>query len=119
MPALRSVAEVTVIILGAIYAYGAMLKATQLDGADLRVGDTLPLVPIEHAHGTTSTPADVGRHLQIQTARAPACLRPTTPTSPGRPAKSAQRAETEDPAGSAQALMCVPAEDWPLSPVES
>jgi hypothetical protein len=47
LPTLRGVASVAVVIVGAVYIYGLILKGTALHGADLRVSDTLPLVPLE------------------------------------------------------------------------
>lgn len=37
----------TAAFVGLLYAVGALIKTTQLEGADLSVGDTLPLVPIQ------------------------------------------------------------------------
>jgi hypothetical protein len=44
---LRGIAGTAAIILGALYAYGAVIKAGELHDAGQVVGDTLPLVPLE------------------------------------------------------------------------
>jgi len=44
---LRTIAGMAAVFLGAIYAYGAVIKAGELHGAGLGVGNTLPLVPLE------------------------------------------------------------------------
>lgn len=44
---LRLLAGSAALFLGVIYAFGAIIKAGELRGADQRVGDTLPLVPLE------------------------------------------------------------------------
>jgi hypothetical protein len=44
---LKAIAGTAAVFLGAIYAYGAIIKAGQLHGAGLVVSDTLPLVPLE------------------------------------------------------------------------
>lgn len=44
---LRTIAGGAAVFLGAIYAYGAVIKAGQLNDADQSVTDTLPLVPLE------------------------------------------------------------------------
>lgn len=44
---LRLLAGTAALLLGAIYAYGAIVKAGELRAAGQAVGDTLPLVPLE------------------------------------------------------------------------
>jgi hypothetical protein len=44
---LRHAGGIAALTLGAVYAYGALEKATELHGADQTVRDTLPLVPLE------------------------------------------------------------------------
>jgi hypothetical protein len=44
---LKSIAGGAAVFLGAVYAYGAVIKAGELHAAGQSVGDTLPLVPLE------------------------------------------------------------------------
>lgn len=45
--AIRGYAGLAAVVLGSVYVYGALIKATQFHGADQSVTDTLPLVPLE------------------------------------------------------------------------
>jgi len=47
LAALRGYAGLAALALGGVYTYGALIKATQLRGAEQSVTDTLPLVPLE------------------------------------------------------------------------
>jgi hypothetical protein len=57
LASLRGYAGLTALVLGGVYGYGALKKATELRGAHQTVRDTLPLVPLEQLLVTGITAA--------------------------------------------------------------